>query len=71
MELSGAASILLTYKTNGGGVRGTVEGCPNGFPRSWLFGIFDQTLLNLSAKITVRVGEATSADLRAVSADSS
>ena len=33
-------------------------------PRPWLFGIFDQTLLNQSAKVTVRPGEATSADLR-------
>lgn len=33
-------------------------------PNSWLFGIFDQTLLNHSATVTVRAGETTSADLR-------
>ncbi len=110
IELSGPASILLVYKTNGGALRGTVENCANGrvwlvpqdpskriegffrdvpcdssnrfeigalrpgdyyavaagaaVPRLWLFGIFDDEVLKHAARITVRPGETTAADLR-------
>ncbi|HWD00675.1 MAG TPA: carboxypeptidase regulatory-like domain-containing protein [Candidatus Sulfopaludibacter sp.] len=34
------------------------------FPRPWIFGIFDQALLDRATRVTVRAGETTAADLR-------
>jgi hypothetical protein len=34
------------------------------FPRAWIYGIFEQPLLDRATKVTVRAGETTSLDLR-------
>jgi hypothetical protein len=109
VELSGPSTITAVYKTNGGAVRGTIEGCTEGsvwlipqetakrhafwhaepclndghyeatairpgeyyavpasgeFPRAWIYGIFEQPVLDRATKVTVRAGETTSLDLR-------
>ena len=108
-DLTPGASISVTYKMNGGTVRGTLEGCTEGsvwlvpqelarrynyfrfapcleqghyefkavrpgeyyalpviddLPRPWLFGVFEQVLLDRATKVTVRAGETTAVDLR-------